>query len=257
MKIINIIGSIAIVSVLLWNSGCRKPLGINGNNNVSTETRVLVSFNRIENEGDFNVYYVYDTVFRAVVEAESNLIPYIRTIVNGNTLEIDSRENLSNNYTMKVTVYSPTMVGVGLSGSGLIDMEPTTITGSFDAKLSGSGVIYGSIKSEYFEAVISGSGEINFEVNSTNAKAVISGSGDIQLSGVASNAEYNISGSGNIESFPMLVNECYSKISGSGNIYTTVNDYLNVSISGSGNLYYRGNPDINTSISGSGNVIKD
>ena len=59
-----------IGAVLLWSSGCRKPFGISGNNQVTTETRQMVSFNRIVNEGSFNVYITQDSIYQVIVEAE-------------------------------------------------------------------------------------------------------------------------------------------------------------------------------------------
>lgn len=255
MKIRNISGIITFLTlIILFSSGCRKNPFLVGNGSISSETRASVSFNRINNQGDFDVYYIYDSTFRIKVEAESNLIPYIRTIVNGNTLEIDTRENLNNNYAMKVTVYSPVLEGVKLSGSGII-ATGTVVEDIFEAILSGSGIIYGDVTSIYFEAKISGSGEIDFGVDSDNTKAIISGSGNIKLTGESTFADFLISGSGNIESYSLMLDECNAKISGSGNIYTNVMDYLNVVISGSGNLFYIGNPVIDIDISGSGNVI--
>ncbi len=248
--------AIFLVSIMLWNTGCRKFPFLEGNGSVVTEIRQSVSFNRIDNQGEFNVYYIPDTVFRVEIEAESNLIPYIRTTVNGNTLEIDSRENLNSNYAMKVFVYSPVLVGVELSGSGLIVVQ-NAASGTFDVGLSGSGNIYGDVNTAYFNSTLSGSGEIDFSMISDNVKAIISGSGKIKLAGQCYYGDYKISGSGNIESFNLHLTECYAKISGSGNIYTSVNDKLNVIISGSGNLYYIGNPEINQNITGSGRIIKE
>ena len=255
MKITYITGLIVFLTfIIIWNTGCRKYPFLEGNGSVTRETRMIVSFNKIENQGDFNVYYIYDTVFRVVIEAESNLIPYIRTVVNGNTLEIDTRENLNNNYAMKVTVHSPVLKAVTLSGSGIINTGSVT-SDNFEVKLSGSGLIYGDIVSHNFNLLISGSGEVDYAVTSINTKAVISGSGKIKLTGESTFADYLISGSGNIESYNLLLNECTAKISGSGNIYTNVSDYLNVIISGSGSLYYLGYPDIDSVITGSGQVI--
>ncbi|MFK5856446.1 MAG: head GIN domain-containing protein [Bacteroidota bacterium] len=256
MKIRSILVFAFIFLVVVWNSGCRKFPGIDGNGSVITETRMSVSFNRIDNQGNFNVYYVYDTVFRVVIEAESNLVPHIRTVVSGNILRISSYENLNNNYVMKITVYAPVLESIEVSGTGLFDASDI-VTDRLLVHLSGSGSIYGSVTSGYYEAIISGSGDINFEVNAVSTKAVISGSGGMKLFGVTPVAELIISGSGNIESFGMPVATCNARISGSGNIFTTVSEFLDVSISGSGNLYYRGDPVINSDLTGSGSPIKD
>ncbi len=257
MKNRNIIITFAFLTIiLLWSTGCRKFPFLEGNGNIISEARTTVSFNRIENQGEFSVYYVPDTVFRIIIEAESNLIPHIRTIVHGNTLEIDSRENLNPNDAMKVWVHTPTLVGVKLSGSGLINAESITAP-NFEVILSGSGYIYGDAVAGHFEAILSGSGEIDYSVETENTSAVISGSGKIKLIGNSPKANYILSGSGSIDGVNLLLMECTAKISGSGNIYTSVGDYLNVTISGSGNLYYFGYPEIDSKITGSGKVISN
>jgi hypothetical protein len=257
MKNRNIIIILTLLAgTLLWNTGCNKFPFLEGNGNVVSEERTTVSFNRIENQGEFNVYYVHDTVFLIVIEAESNLISHIRTIVHGSTLEIDSRENLNPNHAMKVWVHTPALVGVKLSGSGLINAEAVTAP-NFDIVLSGSGIIYGDAVTGNFNATLAGSGQIDFSVESENTSAVLSGSGKIKLVGNSPKAIYVISGSGIIDAVNLLLAECNATISGSGNIYTSVSDYLNVTISGSGNLYYFGYPQIDSKITGSGKVISN
>ena len=93
-----------ILLAILSTTGCRKYAKIEGNNNVESETRMLVSFDKVDNEATFNVYIRHDSLYTVTVEAESNLIPHIRTIVNGNTLQIDTRENLRNNYPINIYV---------------------------------------------------------------------------------------------------------------------------------------------------------
>ncbi len=257
MKQVITIGTLTLMLGILITaiSGCSKIAGIEGNGSIITETRMTVSFNEIDNQDEFEVYCIPDTVFKVVIEAESNLEPHIRTIVNGGTLEIDTRENLKSNYAMKVYVHSPVLQSVHLSGSGIIS------TGSieeeeFEVTISGSGIVYGSAYCNYFRSYISGSGQINFNIESQVVKSVISGSGYIELDGVAYSGDYRISGSGNIWARSLYLTECIADISGSGNINTSVSDYLQAEISGSGNIYYYGDPVIDSHISGSGNIIK-
>ena len=67
-------------------------------------------------------YYVFvtivpDTINEVILEGESNLLNHVRTIVNGNSLVIDTRENLNPNHTIYVTVKTPVLKGAYLSGS--------------------------------------------------------------------------------------------------------------------------------------------
>jgi hypothetical protein len=65
----------------------------------------------------------------------------------------------------------------------------------------------------------------------------------------------NISGSGKIKALHLEQDECSASISGSGDMYVFVYDFLDANITGSGNIFYRGNPRINVKISGSGSLI--
>ena len=255
MKIKQIIFFGLLAGVLLWSVGCNKINGINGNSQVTTETRNLVSFNKVENDGTFNIYISHDSVFTAKVEAESNLIPHIRTRVNGNTLEIDTRENLRNNYPMKVYVTTPIIQGAYLNGSGTVMLDSLD-TENLEVELSGSGSMSGTVSSTSLLTRISGSGNINLDVVTNSCTSRISGSGDIELVGESLSGDFSISGSGNIKTTNFVQNECIAKISGSGNMYLNIIDYLDVTISGSGNVYYVGNPQVNITITGSGSVIK-
>lgn len=254
MKKYLIIISILAVTIL-WTSGCKKYPYINGNGQVTTEKRQLVSFNQVDNSGTFNVYIKQDSVFTATIEAESNLIPYVRTIINGNTLVIDTRENLQGNYPINVYVTTPAIQGVELSGSGYVKMDSLDVD-YLQVLLSGSGQMDGYAITNSLVAKISGSGNINLESYTNTSDIRISGSGDINLTGESVSGSCTISGSGQINSYSFTQNECTAKISGSGNMFLNVVEYLDVIISGSGSIYYIGDPIINVSINGSGKLIK-
>jgi hypothetical protein len=246
---------IFLTTVIIWSAGCNKMYRIEGNGQVVTETRQLVSFNKVENDGTFNVYIRHDSVFSAVVEAESNLIPHIRTRVNGNTLEIDTHENLNTNYPINLYITTPIITGAYLNGSGSVTLDSLD-TENMEVDLSGSGIMSGVLTSNSLTTRISGSGKINLNAHTNSCIARISGSGDIELVGETLSGDFSISGSGNIQSTNFIQNECIAKISGSGNMYLNVTEYLDVTITGSGSVYYVGNPQVNVKITGSGSIIK-
>ncbi len=236
-----------IAATILGTASCRKYYKIEGNNQVTTETRQLVSFNKVDNSGTFNVYVKQDSVFTATVEAESNLIPYVRTIVNGNTLTIDTRENLKTNYPVNVYVTTPIIQGVELSGSGYVHIDSLD-TDYLEVLLSGSGNINGYALTNSLDTRISGSGNIELESYTNSSNVSISGSGNIDLFGESSSGTFTISGSGQLSSYNYTQNECVAKISGSGNMYLNVTDLLDVTISGSGSVYYLGTPAVTVKI---------
>ncbi len=255
MKKYTIIILVLFSAAFLLTTGCQKYFKISGNSQVTSESRTLVSFDKVENNGTFNVYIRQDSMFSATVEAESNLIPYIRTRVNGNTLIIDTRENLQNHSPMNVYVTTPIIQGAYLNGSGTVRLDSLD-TEYLEVVLSGSGLMSGYADASSLITRISGSGSINMEAYSNSCSAIISGSGDIDLIGETLNGNFSISGSGNIRSYNFQQKECIAQISGSGSMYVNVTDYLSVTISGSGSVFYIGEPSLNVKITGSGRVIK-
>ncbi len=255
MKIRFTILTIFLLVAMLWSAGCRKYPRIVGNNKVEIENRTLVSFDRIRNEGTFNVYIRHDSIHTATIEAESNLIPHIRTIVEGNTLVIDTRENLKSNYSMNVYVTAPIIRGASLSGSGYIHLDSID-TDYMEVEISGSGEIEGYVDADNSLARISGSGNIYLDCFTQSLDARISGSGNLDIVGFGDDNKMTISGSGQIRSYNFEQNHCEARISGSGDMFLNVMESLKVDISGSGSIYYIGDPALNISITGSGNVFK-
>ena len=242
-------------SLLFWASGCRKPGSIHGNGSPVTETRTMVSFNEVLNDIFFYVYIVPDTVYKVEIDAESNIIPFIRTVVNGNKLIISSHENISVNYPVTIRVHTKNLKHVELNGSGWISIDSVT-TDNLRVELNGSGTITGKFNTYSLSTNCYGSGDINFIVDCTNIEAETDGSGDINLMGKCEKGIFTISGSGDINAFDFIQKKCEAKIQGSGDMYVNVTDLLNVNIYGSGSVFYMGNPVLNVNIQGSGSVIK-
>lgn len=227
---------------------------IEGNYDVQTELREFSPFNRIYNEGNFEVYIIPDSAYFAVIEAEGNLIPRIATLIKGSALEVASKDDLRNHYPMKIMVHTPDIHGVFLSGSGLIKAEEIE-TEFIEMGISGSGQLEFQGNSDVLIANISGSGACIIDVIADEIEGKISGSGFMQFYGQADKAIFNISGSGEIRAYELPVDTCEAEISGSGNSYVNVENLLKAKISGSGSIYYLGNPIVDAEISGSGNVI--
>jgi len=231
---------IAVMSLLLISCegipfGCLK-----GNGVVVEEERNLSEFTGVISEGDYDVYIIIDSTSKVVIEADENLMPYVRTVVRNDRLVIDNgtRRCLRMKDDNPITVYVHT-------------------TEVFYVSLEGSGIIYSDypIFVDYLRVELTGSGAIDLrEIDTPEMDVLLSGSGDIDLWGIASIGDLNISGSGKIKAFHLEQDECYASITGSGDMYVFVYDYLDANITGSGNIFYKGNPQIDVKISGTGSV---
>jgi hypothetical protein len=249
-----------VTAILILSSCLRSFICIHGNGNVVSEYRTPGLFSKISNSTNVDVIFRISDTTGVTVEAEENLIGYIETELHNGTLEIGLRHGiacLNFNEPARIIVTAPSVSEIALSGSGKIIAG--SLTGGFvSVKLSGSGAItVEGVTADDMDVRISGSGDIQLRsIETSSIDARISGSGDMNLEGDAAVANFTTSGSGDNHSQNLLVKTAVITISGSGNIYTSVETRLNASISGSGNIYLKGNPRIYENVSGSGRIIE-
>ncbi len=237
MKMTKIQALAALILLLFGATSCVDELFIEGNGIQRTEERLDEGFDEIATNGDFEVYITPGNSYSVEVSAESNLLPYISTQVDGRKLKIRTTGLHSLRQTLPIEIYitSPVLNGISLSGSGYIE------TGNFLC--------------DDFYTNVSGSGDIVTKVNCNKIEANVSGSGSITISGEADYTHFMVSGSGKIKSYDLEQNDCDAIISGSGDMYVNVSHTIDAHISGSGKVFYINYPAIHTSISGSGGVV--
>ncbi len=244
------------ILLMLGITSCDKSMFIRGNKSITTAQRDLSEFDKIANNGSFEVTVIRDDVHFVIIEAESNLISHIDTRVSSGALIIDSDENLVNRRPMKIEVHTDQLRAIELNGSGFIRTESFQ-SPVFSAVLDGSGDISTHITNcEDTYLRINGSGGLDIEVETEEIKAGIYGSGDLNISGLGVSSKMEIHGSGSIRSHGFYHESSESIIDGSGSIYVYITEYLNARIYGSGSVYYSGKPAaIDTDIDGSGSVM--
>jgi hypothetical protein len=239
MKTIKTLHWTFIVIVLLSFQSCIEDISIVGNGHAVTEDRYTASFNEVKISGSYDVTIISGDDYAIEITAESNLLPYIVTDLDGDKLKIRTRgiHSLHNSLPMHIYITTPHLEGVTLSGSGYV------LTDHFS--------------SNEFKLALSGSGQIETAIDAHDLSANISGSGRITISGICTHSDLLISGSGKIESYGLEQNTCHATISGSGDLFVDVENLIDVKISGSGSLRYINTPEIRSSISGSGRIIND
>ncbi len=215
---------------------------IKGNGNLKTEKRSSAEYDEIKLQGFFDIDLVAGKEGEINIQAEENLLPFIKIEVEGNTLKIyqEKGKNLQPSKSMKILVTVPfeKISAVSLSGSGDVNTK-------------------NQIKTDKFTATLSGSGDVNLDVDSSDLEAKLSGSGDVRLKGKADKLTARISGSGDITADELVSKDVDAGISGSGNIRVNCSENLTARISGSGDIIYKGDPKTkDTKVSGSGNIRK-
>ncbi len=239
MKTRSIIKFAILAALVLLADACENSWNcLRGNGVPGEETRTIEGFTGVVSEGEFDVFIIPDSEFAVSLEADENLIPYIRTRISGNTLIVDqgTRKCLRSDNPIRITVYMPGVKYLNLTGSGMITGE--------------------NITSEELKVELTGSGLIDLRgLNTGLLDALITGSGEMVFRGETVDADLDITGSGEIKAFQLPSVNCIANISGSGNMQVTVEKQLTAYISGSGSIYYQGNPSVSANITGSGAVI--
>lgn len=210
---------------------------ISGSGKLSQETRALSEFNRINFNGSGNLFIIQSDQESVKIEAESNIIPLIKTQVNDEDLHINF-DNVSFKPTMPINIY------VKVKNVQLI-------------RLYGSGTITGKdLDVDVLKVSLSGSGNVDLNLKGNKLISVLAGSGSFVVQGSISDQQIWISGAGTYHGFELSSNHSLVNISGSGQVFLDVKEQLDAQISGSGTITYKGDPKITQKISGSGKIIK-
>lgn len=226
------------VNAQWWNNSKK----ISGNKEVTNQTRSVGNYDRIAVTGMMDVQLVAGSEGRIDLEAESNLMEYIETEVNGGQLKISVKKGInlepSRNYPIKIVV-------------PFEDLDAVTLTGSGHIKNSDV------IKARSFKVNVTGSGNMNLNLDVEELEGFVTGSGDVKLQGNSRNFHCSVTGSGDFLGYDLRAERVKASVTGSGDIELTVQDELEARISGSGDIKYRGNPNKeNFKTSGSGSVSK-
>jgi len=216
---------------------------IKGSGNLKSETRSVGEFKGIYSQGSMDVVITYGSSNSIEVEADDNILPYIETSLNDNSLVVKTKDNsnIQTKNKIVVRVQMTKIQNISLSGSGNIKGDGA-FTNEGKTKLS-----------------VSGSGNINLGFNVfEKTQTSIAGSGNIILKhGGSKRLEANVAGSGNVDASAITFEEVDADIRGSGNVKVKVDKSLEAHISGSGNVYYSGNAsNVNSRASGSGKLVK-
>ena len=215
MKTLLITLAVIIIIIFFIKNNLTKN-NIQGSGNIISESRELNNFTSIILLGSIDVNIKTSESNNCVVVADDNLIPFIKTEVVNNKLNISLNESYSSEEKLVVNINTPNYDEVSLSGSGNINILDFK-NNNLSLNISGSGNITGNGEVETLVVKINGSGNLmSKEIKSKSATITINGSGDAEVF-ASDSISAKINGSGNIEYFGNPEN-VDSIINGSGDI---------------------------------------
>ena len=176
---------------------------VRGKGPVVVEERALPDFSKLDFLGEGNVNIQVGEQPGVRVEAQENLLGYLETRVEGDTLRISTRNDANLYATEPIRFYVTVdeLDFIRLSGSGNIYTEALSVD-RLEASLIGSGDIrVAALDAEQLILHLVGSGEFELDdVNVGEINADISGSGNMRIHrGAVDTQEIQIAGSGNYD----------------------------------------------------------
>lgn len=148
---------------------------VEGSGVLKTEKREVPGFSKIDGSGAINVEIVIQNDFSVEVEADDNLLQYIKTEVSGDTLKIYSEGRISRKNPVNVKIGMPSIEGLEINGAS--KATAANIKGD-ELLLKANGAskitISGEVKS--LESKINGASTIDAEnLRAENAEVKVNG----------------------------------------------------------------------------------
>ena len=228
-----------------------------------TEVREVGHFRALASSLPANVYYVQADKQEVRVESTEEFAPKVLTTVEDGILTLKLEPGRYPKLILRVTVSSPDIEKLSVSGSGNLFHEGVLhASGSLALKVSGSGdIVTGEIDSRDFEAQCSGSGSIRVsKLACDDFDGQVSGSGSVRMGSIScDDFEAGASGSGGFSVDKLTATGGASvRVSGSGDVLlreATIDGNMDLKTSGSGDITVNGSClDLTAAISGSGDI---
>jgi hypothetical protein len=235
---------------------------VEGDGIAARDQRTIGTVNGLDVNGSIVVDVRVGPATSLVVEADSNLLPLIRTDVRGDTLSIYTDRSYRSRNPVHVVYTVPRLTDLHQNGSGRIAVEglagsPLTLrrngsgmvslsgqVASLEVDNNGSGSVDASrLQSASAKLAMSGSGRLEVgQVRGDYAIVNLNGSGQLHVGGVVRSLTARANGSGHLDLAQLASDQADLSSSGSGGITANVRQSLIAQNGGSGGIRVYGNP---------------
>jgi hypothetical protein len=191
---------------------------VQGSGVAASETRQAEDFSGVEVGGVFNVEVTAGKEFAVEVQADDNLLPYIKTSVSHGILEIETTERLESNTPLRVRVSAP-------------DIESIQVSGVSEVSLAG--------------------------VANSSLEVGASGKSKVKVDGQTDELNIDVSGASSIDADGLKSRTASASASGASRVSLFVTEELTSSASGVSTIAYSGSPiNVTKTVSGGSKVYQ-
>ncbi len=210
-----------------------------GNGEVTVENRPVDDFEELTFCCNLRVELTQGPTTEVRVEAESNLLPYVKTEVSGKRLRIGFRDNVNFRSKEPIVVYVtvPTLTYIGGEAGGQLQMQ-SAFTGERMELEAGSAA--------FIEAEFSGA----------ELRARADSGGHIEVKGSGKSVDAAASSGGAVSAQHYLAERGEAEASSGGGVDINVSEALEADASSGGRVSYRGEATNINVRSGSGGSVR-
>jgi hypothetical protein len=229
--------------------------GVSGNGVIESETREnLGAFATIDVQNALELAYTQDatlTQAQVTVEADANLLPMIQTTVSNNRLLIKTLQSFNTATRTRITVRSPELNELVLSGASRATISDWRVTPTATADLSGASRLILSGTAPTLNLTVAGGSEVTFKAWQSDAlTAALSGGSWLMGDGTFKSFVLDASGASRLEGAAISSDTAEVTLSGASRGRLRANNRLKANLSGASELIYTGSPQVERSLSG-------
>ena len=209
-----------------------------GDGHLAHERRAAGNVSAIDVTGPLEVNVRVGAAPSLEVEADSNLLPMIRTEVAGGALRMWVEGSARSGNSLRVTCTLPALTEVNAAGAGRLTISELN-GGPLSFSKTGSGSANLSGRVSRLDVQQTGSGQINASaLHSTDANLAMNGSGRMSLGQVRGGAlTVNMHGSGSLQAGGMVTSlNAHVRGSGGADLSALASDQADLTTDGSGDI---------------------
>lgn len=238
-KRLSVITILLAATMLAILSGCSVSTASYNLGIVERRSFEVSDFTAIETSLPFRITWQESTETTVTIEMHENLFSRISVTENNGTLVIRPNRTIVGSHNQwespRLYITSPYIAGITAYGAIRVENWDTVVADSFSLDLNGGATI-------------------NLDLEVENLDINVNGGSSITLSGTATSTDISLAGGINLSALALETQDTSIDIVGSGNIYITAYNTLNVTATGAARVRYGGNPNVTRRIIGAGTV---
>jgi hypothetical protein len=238
MKAFKIILSVVVLSALAGSCYFDNMETISGNGKVVKQNREVSGFSGLKVATGIDAVITQGENESLTVEADENLLDYIKTEVVDGKLKIYSDKNIRSAKSKKVFIEYKKLSSIDISSAGDVEGNNTLVTDELDIEMSSAG-------------------DLTLALEANRLEISISSAGDAKLSGKVNTFKADLSSAGDLNAYEMEAKVGDISVSSAGSAGVFITEEASFQCSSAGSINYKGEPRLkNVSTSSAGSVNK-